>query len=74
MVARMGETSRCEVHGKVMYVSRKTAKKAARDRHPGDHGNAYPCDAVDGYWHWGNLGATVRRGHRSRAQRYDQHS
>lgn len=50
----------CEVHGKLLYVDRKTAKKAARC-HP-SHKNEFPCDENGAMWHIGELPLAVIRG------------
>lgn len=62
----------CERDRKLLYTSKKNAKKAAREHSPGGHGTAYPCPEIEHLWHWGHLGPAVSRGSMSRSQRYDR--
>jgi len=50
----------CETHRKLMYPSRKGARKVAR-LHP-DHKVAYECSVQDGYYHVGHLPPAVVEG------------
>ena len=58
----------CPVHGKLLYVNRKTAKKAAREH--STHKNEFPCDTNPAMWHIGELPAAVIRGEITRDQYY----
>ena len=50
----------CPNCGKVQYPTRRAARKAARELHPGEPGlRAYPCGA---YWHFGHMPAAQRHG------------
>lgn len=53
-------TGWCEVHGKLLYANRKTAKKAARSHV--SHKNEFPCTEIPALWHIGELPAVVIRG------------
>lgn len=53
--------------GKQRYPSRRTAKAAARLRHPGDRLAAYRCGP---FWHVGHLSETVTRGFLARDDYY----
>lgn len=64
---RVIERMSCDC-GKWGYLSRRTAKAAARTFHPGDHLSAYRCPA-SGYWHYGHLQNVTRHGHMRRQQR-----
>ncbi len=54
----------CEVHGKLMYSSRKNARKVAR-RLDG-HKNTYQCSVQPDYFHVGELHPQVIAGERTR--------
>jgi len=54
----------CETHQKLLYATRKAARRGAR-KHPDKHKTAYPCDALRG-WHNGSLHQLVMQGHRFR--------
>lgn len=43
--------SRCH---KRTYPSRKIARSAARNNHPGERMNSYECPHHAGWWHYGN--------------------
>lgn len=58
----------CPVHGKLLYVNRKTARKAAR-AHP-THKNEFPCDVNPAMWHIGELPSAVIRGEVTREEYY----
>lgn len=60
----------CQVHGKLFYIDRKTAKKAARLH--STHKNEYPCDVYPIMWHIGELPEAVIRGEMTRDQYYDR--
>ena len=64
----------CEVHGKLMYPSRKAAREAARRTYDIHHKNAFRCDpdAVFVFWHIGALPAEVRHGHMSREDFFER--
>lgn len=50
-----GGYATCATCNKILYQSRKDAKRHARQRYPGAKGlNAYYCPFSDG-WHLGNL-------------------
>lgn len=55
--------------GKVIYLSRKTAKVAARKTPPGGGGalRPYPCPHAD-HWHVGHIPAAVRQGEITKEQ------
>lgn len=44
----------CTRCGKKSYPNRRTARKAARIYHPGDHLTAYPCPDNPRLWHLGH--------------------
>lgn len=55
---------RCEPCDKFIYLSRKTAKVAAR-KTPSTQGGGvrpYPCPVSAGHWHVGHVPGAVRRG------------
>jgi hypothetical protein len=56
----------CEPCDKVIYLSRKTARIAARRLWPDPRPRAYRCPDDDRYWHLGHVADSVRRGHDSR--------
>lgn len=58
----------CPVHGKLLFVNRKTARKAAR-AHP-THKNEFQCDVNPAMWHIGELPQAVIRGEMTRDQYY----
>ena len=47
--------------GKMSYMSRSDAKKAARAMLPSVHASAYQCD-ISGYYHFGRLAPEITRG------------
>lgn len=50
----------CEVHRKLIYTSRKSARLHARRVHPGDNRiRPYACDAQPGMFHLGHLPGPV---------------
>lgn len=51
----------CPDTGKRKYGSKKQAKRAARANHPGEHMNAWQCQAC-GHYHLGHLPRTVLQG------------
>lgn len=55
----------CPVHGKVLFATRKIARRNASRLYPGEHFSAYPCDAQQG-WHIGHLPAHIRAGENGR--------
>ncbi|WP_045746407.1 hypothetical protein [Actinoplanes rectilineatus] len=63
----------CEPCGKVNYASRKAARRAGRDFHPGQHIAAYACPSGP-FWHLGNLTPGVICGRVSRGQAYKRAS
>jgi hypothetical protein len=62
----------CYYHGKLLYTTRKLARKAAR-AHP-HHKNAYSCEESGGdhpgMFHIGELPLEIRQGHVSRDEYY----
>ena len=50
---------RCPTCGKWCYLTRKTARQAARRKHPGHHLSAYRCGK---FWHLGHLPDDITRG------------
>lgn len=53
----------CALCGKVCYLTRADAKKAARTVNPSEHFSPYTCN---GMWHFGKLSPTIARGYSSR--------
>lgn len=47
----------CTVHDKSTWSSRKAARKALKNRHPGEIKSPYRCDYTNG-WHYGALNRT----------------
>lgn len=61
----------CPDHGKLMYATRKDARRVAKQHAAKDeHKAPYPCDSRDGYWHVGELGFLVTSGFMTREERY----
>lgn len=58
----------CEC-GKRAYATRRQAKQAARDFHPGEHLSVYRCDRT-GTYHVGHLPMRVLRGRDDRGHHY----
>ena len=56
----------CPVHGKLLYVDRKTARKVSR-RHP-SHKNEFPCAVNPAMWHIGELPPEVVSGEVTRGE------
>ncbi len=66
---RRGYVGFCETHGKQLFVSRKKARKTARQiNQPGLR--EYPCSEVDGFWHIGHLPKHVVQGRITAPQIY----
>ena len=66
-----GAVAFCEVHGKLLWPDRKSARAVARQHHE-DRKSVYPC-SVPGFghlFHVGHLAPEVKRGEMSRAERY----
>lgn len=59
----------CPVHGKLLYQSRKVAKKAAV-KHP-SHKNEFRCSENQAMWHIGELPAVVIQGEMTRAEYFN---
>lgn len=57
----------CQQHGKQLYISRKEARRAAK-QHSG-HLRPYPCDAT-AMWHLGHLPQAARCGLMSASEVY----
>lgn len=53
---------RCEPCRKVIYLSRKVARWAARLFPEGSRPRAYRCPATPAHWHIGHVPAAVRQG------------
>ena len=58
----------CLVHGKLLYLDRKTAKKAAHEHR--SHKNEFRCDINPGLWHIGELPSAVISGEMTRNEYY----
>ena len=58
----------CPYHSKLLYMSRKDARKVARQHHPTK--SVYPCSVMEGYFHVGRLDPMVKQGHISKEARY----
>lgn len=56
----------CPVHEKLLYLTRKTAKVAAR-KHP-SHKNEFRCDQNSDMWHIGELPLQVIHGEMTRTE------
>lgn len=54
----------CPIHGKLLYVNRKTAKQAAREHQ--SHKNEFKCEVNPAMWHIGELPAAVISGEMTR--------
>lgn len=52
----------CQTHNKVLYTSRKAAKRGKDRLHPGEHKSAYRCVVNPGLWHIGRLDPRVIAG------------
>lgn len=63
MTNPMEQVGSCDVHGKVLFRDRKTARMHSR-RMKSRIGrmNAYECDIHPGLWHLGHLPSVVVRG------------
>lgn len=59
----------CEPCGKLLYESRKIARKVAREHHE-DHKNEYRCPVNTGLFHVGGLPDEVIMGELTRAEYY----
>jgi hypothetical protein len=55
----LGHCGPCD---KVIHLTRKNARRAARKTPNGDRPRAYPCPHVKGHWHVGHLPEDVRHG------------
>lgn len=58
----------CPVHGKLLFVNRKTARKAARAH--ATHKNEFQCTENPAMWHIGELPMVIIRGEMTRDQYY----
>ena len=58
----------CPSHGKLLYVNRKTARKAAKE-HP-EHKSEYPCSVNTDLWHVGGVPDKVIKGEMTRTEYY----
>lgn len=58
----------CEVHGKLLYVNRKTARRAAKAH--STHKNEFECEEIPALWHIGELPVAVIRGEVTRDSYY----
>jgi hypothetical protein len=59
----------CDIHEKWGYLTRKNAKRVARQHHD-EHKAVYPCQVTNSYWHVGGLDHNVIAGVISREERY----
>lgn len=57
----------CDFHGKLLYDSRKTARKVAREHH-GDHKSEYECTVTHALFHVGEVPDEVIRGEMTRTE------
>ncbi len=65
----------CEVHGKILFRDRKTARVNARRTQSHDgRMNAFECETHPGLWHLGHLPRSVVRGIRGRESIDDVHA
>lgn len=62
----------CEVHGKLLYTDRKTARGVSRQH--ATHKNVYRCDQSPGWWHIGGLPVEVRRGNATKDEFYSRNA
>jgi hypothetical protein len=60
----------CEVHGKLLYDSRKRAREVARARHPSKHKSPYRCTNQPMFWHYGEVPPVVFSGQKTRDEVY----
>jgi hypothetical protein len=65
-----GAMGYCEVHEKLMYPDRKSARKVARQH--ASHKNAYRCSVNTMFWHIGELPRMVIEGHVDRETYYGE--
>jgi hypothetical protein len=61
-----GSIAWCEDHQKLLYFTRKEARRAAR-RHP-EHKTPYRCSVLTGLWHVGALHPLVIAGEKTKDQ------
>lgn len=59
-MATKRHVGRCDLHGKLLFASRKAARNAAKYAFPGERRNAYRCNELVDYWHFGSLNRNRR--------------
>lgn len=63
MTNPLEQVGSCDVHGKILFRDRKTARMhARRTKSRSRRMNAYECDVHPGLWHLGHLPGAVIRG------------
>jgi hypothetical protein len=64
-----GAVAFCELHQKLLWPDRKTARAVARQHHD-DRKSVYHCSVQPHLFHVGHLAPEVKHGEMSRAHRY----
>lgn len=63
----------CDFHGKLLYSSRKIARKVSKDHHE-DHKGEYECSVTLGMFHVGGVPDEVIRGEMTRTEYFGRAS